>query len=429
MHFRDLVALVFANLRRMRLRLVLTSLGVVIGTSAIVLMVSLGIGLQNNMQSQLGNLGDATTITVYARVTPSGEYRGIDNEQLNAMDEVEHVAAVMPVLYAGGNGMRYRRFIAFPQILGVTIEGLEAFGYEIAEGRMPRADDEVVIGATVAKSFSKETNDGMGERAPELDLLGKRLDLAYTVYPDEAIAKTDAADATAEAVEKELKLTVVGVLAPGGQDDGAVYLPMESALKVVGIPERKITFDTVLVKADDVSSVADVEEGLRALEVDTISAQQMQRSLNTTFAIIQVVLGAMGAIAMLVAAIGIANTMTMSIYERTREIGIMKAVGASNRQIKRVFLGEAAVIGVLGGLGGLAFSAIGASLANLGVQYYFASNPTFASAAADQTAFFSIPAWLALFAIVFAASVGLLSGVLPAVRAAHLDPLIALRHE
>ncbi len=141
-------------------------------------------------------------------------------------------------------------------------------------------------------------------------------------------------------------------------------------------------------------------------------------------------LGALGGIAMLVAALGIANTMTMSIYERTREIGIMKAVGASNRQIKRVFLGEAAIIGVLGGLGGLLFSAAGAALANLFVQALIAADTTTSGMAGTATtSFFQIPVWLAVFAIAFAAGIGLLSGVLPAVRAANLDPLTALRHE
>jgi putative ABC transport system permease protein len=133
---------------------------------------------------------------------------------------------------------------------------------------------------------------------------------------------------------------------------------------------------------------------------------------------------------MLVASLGIANTMTMSIFERTREIGIMKAVGASNRQIKRVFLGEAAVIGILGGIGGLAISASGAALANLFASGFIASQTAARGGSTPELrTFFDIPVGLGLFAVVFAAGVGLLAGVLPAVRASNLDPLTALRHE
>ena len=116
-------------------------------------------------------------------------------------------------------------------------------------------------------------------------------------------------------------------------------------------------YEQVIVKADSVKTVADIEKTAhRRWATSPSRRNRSRRSSRHVFLIIQGVLGALGAIAMLVAALGIANTMTMSIYERTREIGIMKAVGASNRQIKRVFLGEAAIIGVLGGIGGLVFS-------------------------------------------------------------------------
>jgi putative ABC transport system permease protein len=247
-------------------------------------------------------------------------------------------------------------------------------------------------------------------------------------YPTEEQMK---ADPNAPSKEEKRKFTVVGILEPSDmQTDQSVYVTLDAALELNDVDRRKAGYESVIVKADSVNTVAEVEQAIKDQGFYTFSAQSMQDQLKSVFLVIQAVLGALGGIAMLVAALGIANTMTMSIYERTREIGIMKAVGASNRQIKRVFLGEAAIIGILGGVGGLLFSAAGAALANLFVQAIIANQmATGGGGPTETTSFFQIPMWLAIFAIAFAAGVGLLAGVLPAVRAANLDPLTALRHE
>ncbi len=434
MRFRDLAFLVVSNLRRMKLRLALTSLGVVIGTSAIVLMVSLGIGLQANIMAQLGDLGAATHINVMGGMSFDGsEALMLDEETVERFAEMEHVDAVLPGLYVMSiQGITYKRYEAYLNVQGVPMDAFEAFGYELEEGRLPRNSKEIVLGAAVPASFSFAGTDGMGiggATAPELDLVGKRLVATVVTYPTEEQFQ---ADPNAQPTEDKRKFTVVGVLSPTDmQTDSAAFVTLDTAIDLNDADTRRVSYETVIVKADSVNSVTDVETAITGMGYYTYSAQTVQQSLKSTFLIIQGVLGALGAIAMLVAALGIANTMTMSIYERTREIGIMKAVGASNRQIKRVFLGEAAIIGVLGGIGGLLFSAAGAALANLFVQALIASETATASGAApvETTSFFQIPVWLAVFAIAFAAGVGLLSGVLPAVRAANLDPLTALRHE
>lgn len=435
MRFRDLASLVVSNLRRMKLRLALTSLGVVIGTSAIVLMVSLGIGLQANLTAQLGDLGAATHINVFGGGgMPGAEQTMLNEDVVEEFAAIEHVEAVLPSVPVMADSITYKKYVLYSMPYGVDMDSFEKFGYQLESGRLPRNDDEILLGATLPASFSLASDDGgmmMGPSStvPKLDVLGKRLVLTVSVFPTEDEYK---ANPNAQPTQVKHKFTVVGILAPSDMmTDQSAYITMDAALDLNNADRRNVTFEQLIVKADSVNSVTDIEKTIMDRGFYAYSAQSTLESLKSVFLIIQGVLGALGGIAMLVAALGIANTMTMSIYERTREIGIMKAVGASNRQIKRVFLGEAAIIGVLGGVGGLLFSGAGAALANLFVQAIIAGQATStgAASATPTTSFFQIPVWLAVFAIAFAAGIGLLSGVLPAVRAANLDPLTALRHE
>lgn len=430
MRLRDLAYLVVSNLRRMKLRLVLTSLGVVIGTAAIVLMLSLGIGLQRNITAELGQIGAATHINVIggAMGPGMGEPKPLDDRTIEAWQDIEHVEAVMPsVMVMNTSDVSYKKYTTYLNFQGVPMSTFERFGYELEKGRLPRNEKEVLLGAATVTSFA----GGMGGpaasgAAPRPDLLGKRLDATFIEFPPEQ-EMTPGAQPT----ERTRRFTVVGILAPSDmQTDSTAFVTLDAALEFNGVAKRRATYENVVVKVDTPASVAGVEKSLTDQGYYTFSARSIQEGLKATFLIVQGVLGALGAIAMLVAALGIANTMTMSIYERTREIGIMKAVGASNRQIKRVFLGEAAIIGVLGGTGGLLFSVSGAALANLFVASLIAAQTSSAGGGASQPgSFFFIPLWLAVFAIGFAAGIGLLSGVLPAMRAANLDPLTALRHE
>jgi len=435
MRFRDLAFLVVSNLRRMKLRLALTSLGVVIGTSAIVLMVSLGIGLQDNLTASLGDLGAATHIQIMpgGSMGPGMTEGGgeLDEKAIERFAAIEHVEAVMPTLYVGTlQDIKYKRYVTYPPVMGAPMDAFEAFGYELESGRLPRTDGEVLLGAQVSTSFMTG-GDGMGGGTPsrmKLDLQGKRLDATLMEWPSEQeLAENPMAEGTA----RKARLTVVGILKPTDmQTDQSMFVTLDAALDMNNVDRRRMSYESLTVKVDATKNVTPVEKTITDMGYFTFSSQSMLEELNTVFLIIQGVLGALGAISMLVAALGITNTMTMSIYERTREIGIMKAVGASKRQVKRVFLGEAAIIGVLGGLGGLTFSWAGASLANLFVQSMIAANAGSTGGAMPETsAFFQIPVWLALFAIAFATGIGLLAGVLPAVRAANLDPLTALRHE
>jgi len=155
----------------------------------------------------------------------------------------------------------------------------------------------------------------------------------------------------------------------------------------------------------------------------------MVQGINSFFTIMQIIFGGVGAIALLVAAIGIANTMTMSILERTREIGIMKAIGATNNNILTIFLGEAAGIGFVGGLGGAALGWIISAVINVFASSYLASQASSNGYMSSAPIATSTPFWLPVFSIVFATLVGLLSGLYPSLNAATLVPVDALKYE
>lgn len=432
---RDLSALIFSNLKRMKLRLALTSMGVVIGTTSIVLMVSLGIGLQRNIEQELVGMGPATHITVIPAFTPgSMEMPALDSQAISEIEEVANVEAVMGQVWVETMGrVEFQRRDVHLSAMGVPMDKFEQFGYVVERGRLPRNENEIVLGARMPSMIADE--GGFREDLTE-DLLGGRLNATFfEPATGGAGGRPDEAELDLPA-ETTRRLTVVGILAPADtQVDSTAFVTMDAALEFNGVRSNRIAFPNAIARADSPANVAAVEEELRALGYETFSASSLQEGMRVTFLIIQGVLGALGGISMLVAALGIANTMTMSIFERTREIGIMKAVGASGNQIKKVFLGEAAAIGLLGGTVGLLFSVSTAAVANLVVQGLIATEAVGQQAGAaavgtaTQTAFFIIPVWLGVFALVFAAGVGLLAGILPAMRAANLDPLIALRHE
>ena len=183
-------------------------------------------------------------------------------------------------------------------------------------------------------------------------------------------------------------------------------------------------YDMLTVRAEALSDVPGVITQIEELDLQTQSLEAVLNVANQVLALLQALLGSVGALALLVAALGVANTMMMAIYERTREIGVLKALGASGGEIRSLFTTEAALIGLIGGVFGLIFGAILGRIVDWGAHRYLISEGV--TGIGDLSV---MPPWLAVGSLVFAALIGLLAGLYPAARAARLDPVEALRHE
>jgi putative ABC transport system permease protein len=433
---RDLLHLVISNLRRMKARVAMTATGVVIGTAAVIVLISLAAGLQRSATEDLGSIGDLTEITVYSpsivRTAGGSPVRAGEELVLNdrALDEFRHlpgVAAVTPRESLMGEGvLRLNRLTGGARIVGIDPAAVGRLEFSLASGTDRLGRWQALVGSRVAEGFYDPQARRPVEEPP--DLQGQALQLL--------LSKTGS---DGSPVERVLRLRVTGVLEEsGGQDDHTLYLALNDVLELNGWfagqrpnPARE-GYHQALVKVATPEQMLAVEREIRTQGFYAYSARSMLQEVNTVFLIIQGVFGGIGAIALIVAAFGIANTMTMAIYERTREIGLMKAVGATNRDVMSVFLAEAGGIGLLGGIGGVLLGVGLGALIELIASTYLAALAVQQSGAAASDVNISLihtPLWLPIFAVVFATLVGVASGLYPAMRAAALSPVSALKYE
>jgi putative ABC transport system permease protein len=428
----DLLTLVFENLSRRKGRVALTAIGVIIGTAAVVLLVSLGVGLQENAASQLGGIGDLTKIQVYPNYGEPDPDTGqstvgspITNDTVEQIRALPGVTAVVPQDYFMGWGyLTVGRQQGGGQFIGVGTDDLSNFGVRPQTGSLSIEPGTIVVGSAIPMSFYDPfapPSDGPPE---PVELIDKQVTLILVKWTSDG-----------QEVRKTIRTKVSGIIAETRDTpDWTVYIPMADMdsynLWASGKPidRNKNGYQELLVKAGSVENVLDIADQINALGYQAYTPQSFVQGINGFYTVLQIVFGCMGAIALLVAAIGIANTMTMAILERTREIGLMKAVGATNRHVLAVFLGEAAGIGFLGGLGGISFGWALGQIANVFVLAYLAGQSV-QNGSPPPTAAVSTPAWLPIFSLVFATIIGLLSGLYPALSAATLSPIKALKYE
>lgn len=461
MKFPDLLIMSMNNLRRRKLRTVLTVLGVIIGTAAIVVMVSLGIGLNEMTMEQIASWGSLTTIEVYSQSSGGGmqmmgaamssqnsesEPNYITDKVIDNFKRIPHVTGVSRVLNMNVV-MRQGAYIStYVQLKGVSQSYLEQL--ELAEGRLPQPGElGLVFGNGVIRDFTNaKTGKGYWDTGemPDVDPMGKPM---FVIFDMDAYYQSQgsgsSSDGTPVKPPKKYMIETTGMLAGGenGYSNYSWYVftdidGLKAQLKKVfkkgtpipgqptnkkGKPLNELVYNSAEVFVDDMENVTQVQEQLAAMGYQVNSQMDFLESSRQQSNMVQAVLGGIGAVSLFVAAIGIANTMMMSIYERTKEIGVMKVLGCDMGNIRNMFLIESGFIGFMGGTIGVALSYGVSAIVNR-----FVNMSQSMGLSGDLS---RIPPWLSMAAIGFAVFVGMAAGFMPAVRAMKLSPLAAIRNE
>lgn len=410
----DIFKLSLSHVRKSKMRSWLTIIGIVIGVAAIVAIISIGDGLQASVQKSLGSLG-ADLITVspgYSRATGTGPGQGSQGggvSTVNLTDKDLNVIKQVPgVIYVNGMVSGRSDMILGAEKTSVSISGVDITVWrsiittELEAGRylQPGDSNAVVIGYSLAHNVFLQP---ITQNRP-VTIGGKTF-------------------------------KVVGIFAQSGGfggTDNAVYMPADSARDVITETVERKHFTSITVKIADQNLAdrvkADIEQKLmmsrhvnsRTRDFTVTAFASIQQQISSVTQAITLFLAAIAAVSLLVGAVGIANTMFMSVMERTRQIGLLKSLGATDAEVMKVFLIESGLFGVVGGVIGVTTGILISVLISSVGLLMIGPGGTMTTVVSPQ---------LIIFALTFSIIVGVLSGVMPARSAAKMNPVDALRFE
>lgn len=443
MKFSDLIKMALRNLFRRKARTALTVIGVIIGTISIVIMVSIGIGMNRSFQEAVMQNGSMTIITVNTwndQYDENGNWvnsstQVLDDklvEQLKSMEHVKSVAAKIQKSLTLKSG----KYQTWAQIIALDCSTYEDFGFpELSSGAYPTAEKNSVI---VLSNYMANTEfynySSRNSASKVIDWSRDKVSFTFNDYQ---------ANENKKAFNYVIKDYCVMEESDNWMYSYYTYIDMAffkelymQYANTLKLEDRKkaiaslSNYNEIQINVDSMDNVTAVQEQIKALGYGSSSDMQYIEPMQETAKMLQIVLGAIGGIAMLVSAINIANTMVMSIYERTKEIGIMKVLGCLIKDIKKQFLLEAGFIGLLGGIIGIGLSYLASFLIN---RY---GGPIFEALASGSYMFGSgesgmsvIPWWLPFFAAAFGMLVGVVSGYFPATRATKISAIEAMKTE
>lgn len=482
MSFLDMISMSAGNLWRRKLRTILTVLGVLIGATSIITMLSLAIGMKKQMLESYESYGSITEIEVRGGDDMGSNGSGqlnkdtlLSDTNMETFSQMEYVKKVCPVLEYYGY-TKIGKYTGSFQVLGVDKEELAK--QKLAKGELPGAGGnklEVIAGNSMLTSFYYKRGDEMigywdNQELPDIDLMKqlRKVEMYMDTYDgsseenssEETTSDTEGDSTEDTSVSSEYVDPDISTTAPTQTNNGQIEFPIQVTGMMEGkvddysyysqslltdidqlkaylirkfgknnIPEQpkdngkplnEWVYNSFKVEVDRSEHVEEVQKAIQDMGFSASSNKDMIDSMNSSMQMVELVLGGIGMVAFLVAAIGIANTMMMSTYERTKEIGVMKVLGCDMRDIKKLFLSEAAFIGFVGGMVGLFFSIAISHVIN---------NVASKSVETGDMQISLITWWLALAAVGFSTFMGIVAGYFPARRAMKLSPLAAIRTE
>jgi putative ABC transport system permease protein len=452
MRITDYIEQSLANLRRKKLRTFLTTFGVVIGIGALVCMIAFGEGVQKNLTDTFEKLGLFNYIYVYPRSannrmmdfmgggrggrsgnrsqrTPDASARLLNDQAVSDLSKLEFVQWVLPEeRFSAAVRFNDNEETCMVQVLPADI--CRAGFMELTAGDFYKSDqDNSVI---ISEALLRRLNVPRSQ-----DMIGKDIELStVSIVPD---AMTSADSNNLPFTRKSYTLKIAGVSGrvespgqmpirsdiciPKGTSERIERLPVSNLVSLLEMTGTGDGYSMVTVKLSSPRYVESVSEKIEQAGFSTFAMADQLERMNTVFIFIDMFIFAIGMIAIVVASLGIINTMIMSILERYKEIGIIKAVGASNRDVKGIFFFESGVIGFLGGVFGLALGWFASLVINQIINFFAIRQ------GAQRMAYFNFPWWLCLGAIGFAILVSVIAGIYPTIRASQVDPVVALRHD
>jgi putative ABC transport system permease protein len=448
--FLDTLGLALRNLGQAKLRTTLTTLGVAIGIASLAGMVSLGVGLQDQFVGRFTKSGMFDSINVLpgedrpgglmaigrgrggpgrrgfgagrraSGPSPDTPSKDLTDDTLKELAALPQVRDVYPNL-RGPVDVKYGGESEFALAAGVPMSARGEGAFQsIPYGRFFASDSESAC--MLSLDFAKRIND----KAPGT-LVGQQLILTYPAAPG-MMRRAEVACPIIGIVERETGPFsgaggVSGLMVPLRKAKEIFDNSMATAQVLMRDPSKTRPYPSAVVKVKSPQATQEVEEQIKKLGFSAFSLNDALQGAKRAFIILDIVLSLIGSIALAVSALGIMNTMVMSILERTREIGIMKAIGGSDGDIRRIFLIEASAIGFFGGIAGVVLGWLVGRIINLGANIYIEQQ------GGTPGNLFSLPFWLIGGAIGFSIAISLLAGTYPAARAARLDPIQALRHD
>ncbi len=426
-----IAALALNGLRRSPLRVTLTTLGVTFATGALVTMIALALGVQRQVETPFKALALLNNIQVKPAEPSSGKKPSrLDDVAVAKMEALPGVAVAYPDSHVKDIKIRYGDKEATAIGLAMPREAaLVNMADEIlVAGRFFEESNqsEAILGIALAKSLGFATpKDAIGKEVTvEADRLesedGKKFSVGHKVLTVEIVGVYQAPLPMPEGAQKGLILPVELMKQISGMD-------LESAMKAVnqlkaGRIPTSAEYPSVTVQVRDPSDLDDVEKEIKTMGYQTRTILSRLQNMRRFFLAIQLLLTAVGSIALAIAALGIVNTLLMAVLERYQEIGLCKAIGASDGDLFVLFLTEAGIIGLLGGLSGIALGWLMSCAMEFAATTYAHQHDI-----SGRMDLFAFPLWLLSAAIGFSVLVSVVAGIYPALRAARVDPIRALR--